>query len=140
LATGCLIATHIKENSMTKGPVLAAIIAVLACASPFCIAANEGDEAKPDLKLVKAAKATFEATQAHFEVGRANVEDLYRWSKRWLESERSSSAARKDHAKRMRNLHETVVARQRVGGQGGEAASFHATEFYLAEAEALERQ
>ncbi|NUP09735.1 MAG: hypothetical protein HOW73_27125 [Polyangiaceae bacterium] len=88
-------------------------------AAPLGIAAavlgSRRAEAAPPSKA-QAAKAAFSATEADFRAGRATAEDVYLWSKRWLEAERTSNAAAaKDHLARMKALEATVKANLQTG-------------------------
>ncbi|HUY32928.1 MAG TPA: hypothetical protein VMV69_09115 [Pirellulales bacterium] len=92
--------------------------------------------------MLKAAKKTYAATQVSYQAGKAPFSETYAWSRRWLEAERALAkdkngelAALKDHWKRMRPSYLKIKALYLGGIKGGEAETFGAAEFYLAEAE-----
>src|SRR5438067_5700436 len=99
---------------MNRSLALSALLAGLLSAGPL-----EAD-ADPDTAATlsrlgtlrrDAARKTYEVTWANYRDRRASADTLYRWSLRWLESERQLSdkqadqlAAFKGHWERMRDL------------------------------------
>ena len=82
-----------------------------------------------------AAKAAFNAVETDFRGGLATCEDVYVWSRRWLDAERSSNAsAAKDHLARMKALETRVKASFNAGTSKNTDVLRCA--FYVAEAEA----
>ena len=92
--------------------------------------------------MLKAAKKTYGATLVSYQAGKAPFSEVYSWSRRWLEAERllakdkdGELAALNDHWKRMNQSYLKIKAWWLGGIKGGEAETFGAAEFYLAEAE-----
>ena len=125
-------------NARRSTPLMVALL--LSCVTFVGMEATRGQQSAPaaaNSKLLDAAKATLKAMQADYEVGRATVEDIYRWSKRVMEAEQQAGVeqAAKDHLARMRELHDGTVAKRERGREGGEARNYQATAYYLAEAQ-----
>jgi hypothetical protein len=90
-------------------------------------------------EIVNAAQEAFKSAQAEHGFQQANVEDLYQWSRRLMEAEQASGKNKKavlDHVTRMRDLHARTEALFKTGAKGGSAFRYHATRYYLLEAEA----
>jgi hypothetical protein len=100
--------------------------------------AEEKQEAKPTSPVVEAADAALKHMREVYDAGRADCEDVYRWSRRLMRAEIEAGA--NDgmpvvrHVKRMRELHDRVAAINRVGGEGGGHFELTATAYYLAKA------
>jgi hypothetical protein len=95
------------------------------------------------LEMLEAARRAFNAYSAEYDTGKADLDTLYVWSRRWMDAQRlgqrndEAVRADADHLARMIKLHGRVDALHRVGGVGGEEATLRAAEFYVAEAKAL---
>jgi beta-lactamase regulating signal transducer with metallopeptidase domain len=92
--------------------------------------------------MLEAAAKTYEATAAGYDAGTAPGQDVYVWSRRWLDAERSLAKNNRDqlaaltaHWERMRALYRRVEALYRHGSKGGELEKYFALRFYVAEAE-----
>jgi hypothetical protein len=92
--------------------------------------------------MLEAAKKTYEATNAGYYAGTAPGPDVYVWSRRWLEAERSLAKNDRDqlaaltaHWERMQSLYKRVERLYRAGSKGGESEKYFALRFYVAEAE-----
>ncbi len=128
---------------MTRHKALLALLAVVLSAGPL----GAGPDADAAAALAKlgvqrrdAARKTYEVVWANYRERRAAEEMVYRWSVRWLESERQLSdqhadqvAACKGHRDRMRDLERLISNLQRSGATTIEEVS--AADYYLAEAE-----
>jgi hypothetical protein len=121
-----------RHFGLTAGGL--SIGALLICSSYAAVEPGT-QRSEVDMRMAAAAKETLKATRALHEVGRASVEDVYRWSQRTLEAEHSSDQAVKEHLDLMRDLHARAVAAKRAGAEGGEENILHATEYFLAQAE-----
>jgi hypothetical protein len=90
---------------------------------------------------VNAARKAYQETDTLYREGRIrDVDRVYLWSQRWLESERDLSSKKADqvaafeaHWKRMKNLEESVRKRYKVGAAA--AIELPAVEYYRLEAE-----
>jgi hypothetical protein len=87
-----------------------------------------------------AARKTYRTTWANYRDGFAGEEQVYRWSKRWLEAERQADprpdrqlAALRDHWERMRQMEKTVKSLQQARAITTDRVT--AAEYYRAEAE-----
>lgn len=101
--------------------------------------AGQGNAIQQNSELVKAANGALQGTRAEYLAGKASVEDVYGWSRRLREAERSEgkkATAMADHVARMRKLHDKVAALYETGSRGGSERDYYATKFYLLEAEA----
>lgn len=108
---------------------------------------NSGQQAKePSVAaktaMLEAAKKTLEATNAGYDAGTAPMPDVYIWSRRVADAERSLArnkreeiAALMGHWSRMAILNRKVGELYHAGSKGGEVERFFATKYYLAEAE-----
>ena len=85
--------------------------------------------------MVQASQKAYESTLAAYRAGDADIEDVYTWSKRWMNADHKSS--RVDHLTRMVELHQHVAKLHREDRRGGEATRYYATLYYVAEAQAL---
>lgn len=121
---------------------VSAVLLLVAVAAP--LRADPDQDAAQLTKLATqrrdAARKTYEVWWANYREGRAPAEILYRWSYRWLQSERLLSpkpadqvAAYKAHWERMRDLDRLVRKLQRTGVTTIDEVS--SAEYYLAEAE-----
>jgi beta-lactamase regulating signal transducer with metallopeptidase domain len=108
----------------------------------------EGTPSQPNVgralleRLARDAAKTYEATTASYDVGTSIMADVYVWSRRWLDAERNLArtdaeeiVAMRAHRHRMKNLFLKVNALYTTGSKGGELEKFHATKYYLAEAD-----
>jgi bla regulator protein blaR1 len=89
---------------------------------------------------LRAARRAYEQTLEAFRAGATrDVEQIYRWSRRWLEAQQGLSgrakdaAAVKDHLARMMDLGKIIEAQYKAGV--ATAADVAAAEYYRAEAE-----
>lgn len=119
-----------------------AVFAIAICGASIWHSQSTADEDRATerhTKLVEAARATLERTQESYDTGNANLEDVYRWSRRLMKAELkanpASPSAVEEHASRMRKLHERVAQQSKFGLVGGNAMALHAAEYYVAEAE-----
>jgi hypothetical protein len=116
------------------------------------IAQDDADKAPPNAEqqakepivaaksaMLEAAKKTLEAINAGYDAGTAPMLDVYLWSRRVAEAERSLAqnkreeiAALMDHWRRMGTLNRKVGALYHAGSKGGEVEKFFATKYYLA--------
>jgi hypothetical protein len=92
--------------------------------------------------MLAAAAKTYEATTAAYNAGTAPGQDVYVWSRRWLEADRNLAKNDRDqlaaltaHWERTHALYKRVEALYRNGSKGGEAEMYFAMRFYVAEAE-----
>lgn len=92
---------------------------------------------KANPQMIEAARRALQATEAIIEAGSTSNEDIYRWSRRLAEAQGLTKEAVKEHADRMRELHNKVRAKNRAGVNGGEEHLLCATRYYVAEAEEL---
>jgi hypothetical protein len=109
-----------------------ALLAVLSVAAPV---AAQG--ASPAAARIAAASRAFGAARSGFQAGTTQLDEVYVWSIRWLESERASSpsrapAATRAHLDRMLALQADV--RSRVAAGLATPAAEAACEYYVAEA------
>jgi hypothetical protein len=115
------------------------IAGFVACLGWLCIspAASEEGFVAPPKTLAEAAEGAYKATAASYEAGRYTVEDMYRWSKRLMESQQANGkhpTAKAEHLARMAQLHQKVSALYATGSHGGDEPSYYATMFYALEA------
>lgn len=105
------------------------------------IAAAEAPN-RADLAATKrdTAKMTYEASLKALQVGRADAEPVYIWSRRWMEAQRDASAKKADriaaleaHRDRMKALRKMTEQRYKAGQ--GSHADVLGVDFYIAEAE-----
>lgn len=109
----------------------------------LCLAAVPASLAGDDVASarVDAAKSAYEAYQAQYSAGAAQVESVYVWSMRLYQSEVAAGrdeAARSGHRARMTALQAFV--RERVAAGMAAATDGHAVNYYVAEAAALSNQ
>jgi hypothetical protein len=105
------------------------------------LAADEPQTDEGALALAKAARSAFDATYSQYETDNATAEDVYRWSRRLMETELQGDrkgTAIADHLARMRGLQELVAVRHKKGVSGGENATYHAATYFLTEARLLQ--
>ena len=98
----------------------------------------DGDE------LVETARAAYEACLAAYETETVGVEDIYRWSRRLLESRIAATAdkqkqreAIRAHVNSMRTLYRKTKSLFDVAARGGQAERMYATKFYWLEAKRM---
>lgn len=107
--------------------------------------------AAADTKALDNAKARMEAARKTYELkwkkwkaaeGINDPEDLYRWSRRWLEAQLDTSDKKTDqvaaysaHVERMKWLEKFIKGLFEVGAKDAFRADVTATEFYRLEAE-----
>ena len=87
----------------------------------------------------EAAEQVLKGTQAHYEAGKATVEDVYRWSRRLMEAQQADGKhpkAREDHLNRLYALKAKAAVLYRSGSRGGDATEYYATTYYLLKDEA----
>jgi hypothetical protein len=115
----------------------AAFISVLTSLAASQLLADKGAAKPIKSPLTEAAWEAYKCTSADSVVGKAGVEDLYRWSKRVMECESVDGfrTATADHAARMREMHAKYDMLAKAGRPPGSAFALAATEFYLIEAE-----
>ena len=123
--------------------LLIAIVAICCCW--LCVLQSQADEeqvVKSESKLVKAAEEAFKATQAEYQFMQSSPEDVYQWSRRWMEAEMKDGAgddAIDRHIARMRELQKKIEALYKTGTRGGSLKNFHAANYYLLDAESLKK-
>jgi hypothetical protein len=121
--------------------LLAAVCILGSCALIVTHATGQNAEQNPaSSKLVESARGALEAASALYEVGQADTETVYLWSRRLVDAEIQAGAgndAALQHVARMRKLHDRVATLNRAGVAGGEELKLHATAFYVEEAQAL---
>jgi hypothetical protein len=156
-----LLETRTKEDSIMKKLILAtAAIALLAMgiarvelvAQPRSgseskkegVAVHNAERAAKQKAMIDAARATYDVKVESYSLGTEVANEVYVWSSYLRSSEVRAAGSRqqattacKEHLDRMQQLHNKVAALQREGARGGEADRFHATQFYVAEAELL---
>jgi hypothetical protein len=127
---------------ISKRLAVAGVVSTFSCGFLLYLAgaaAQESDHEPAESKLETAARATFEATEALYNVGQTDLEDIYRWSRRWMDAELKvnpdNRQPRIDHWRRMKAVFERVAALQANGVAGGEANRFHAAEYFVEEAQ-----
>jgi hypothetical protein len=105
---------------------------------------NVSPTAATEMKQMRAAaRDAYQAVTASYEAGTGKLDDVYLWSKRWMQAEIDSGPAGDakkfygEHQQRMQQLNAVVSAKHRVGAVGGEGELFTAVTFYLAEADFL---
>lgn len=106
-------------------------------------ASKSTSKENPDSELleaqVQAARSAYQQAVRLYEISRAEPEDVYRWSKRWLEVQLQAKqkgqdrlAAGKAHLERMRRLDDQAQAKLKAGAETPER---FATTHYRLEAE-----
>jgi hypothetical protein len=107
-------------------------------------ASRSAEQAAKMQAMIDAARATYEAQSVAYELGTQVASEVYVWSSdlrssqvRAAGSRQEVSKACQEHVDRMKKLHKNVAALANQGARGGEADRFHATKFYVAEAELL---
>jgi hypothetical protein len=145
---------YCEESTMKRILIFGVGLAALSATGPWerlDARARAVDDEKPAIPIrvdaskqamLKAAKNTYEATRAAYEVGTETLANVFLWSRRWLEAElavteddETELAAFNAHWDRMNQIHGKIKALFGQGVRGGEAEKLHASEFYLAEAE-----
>jgi hypothetical protein len=119
--------------------VAAVVFAALGMACISHLQAEDPEKGQRIPEIVKEAELAFRSTQAQYQFQQATVEDMYRWSRRWMEAELAHETNKKavfDHLARMRDLNKKVEVLFKIGANGGQADYVHATRYYLLEAEA----
>jgi beta-lactamase regulating signal transducer with metallopeptidase domain len=154
-----LLDTQTKEDSIMKKLFLAAIaialltvgavrVELVAQALPDAVTTSPDSTPQNPQRAAKfqamadAAQKTYDAVDELFMLGTGSHTEVYVWSS-YIRSAQVRVAASRDerikasqkHLDRMQNLHKKVAALQREQARGGEADKFHATQFYVAEAE-----
>ncbi len=117
-------------------------VAVVACCD-ISIGQLGAADTTPETRMADAAKQAYSATEAAYQAGTIQgIDQLYIWSRRWMEAELKLAAAPGEqrkvymaHLERMKALNRETAAKFNMGAVGGEAEKFHASEYYLAEAE-----
>jgi outer membrane protein TolC len=89
---------------------------------------------------VEAAAKAFETAEKSYATGQSTAEQVYLWSRRWLEARRDladnqaeRAAAVEAHLGRLQMLRKTITARYKVGN--APYAEVTGAEFYVVEAE-----
>ena len=117
--------------------VILAVLTFVASVATLRPQSLSSSEAEPDVELATAAKSAYMAVLAAYNTGDSSIDDLYRWSVRWMDAEGRSQPAKMEHLKRMEYLHRKVSALHAQSAVGGEDATFWATTFYVAEAKSI---
>jgi hypothetical protein len=154
-----LLETQTKEDSIMKKLILAAVAIVLfifgvvrvelvAQALPDAVTKSPDSTPQNPQRTAKfqamadAAQRTYGAVNELFKLGQGSHTEVYVWSSYIRSAQVRAAASREErtkacqkHLERMQSLHNQVAALQREGARGGEADKFHATQFYVAEAE-----
>jgi beta-lactamase regulating signal transducer with metallopeptidase domain len=106
------------------------------------VAVRNAEVAAKQQAMIDAARATYDVQMEQYKLGTQAPNEVYVWSSylrssqvRVADSRQQVINACQEHIDRMQRLHKYVVALQREGARGGEADKFHATQFYVAEAE-----
>ncbi len=110
------------------------ILVMLAAVTPAFADASAATATLVKARTDSAAKA-YAAAEARYKAGAGDIENVYRWSVRWLESQRDSAAkpAAQDHLKRMQALETAAKARASSGMATADEAT--AAEYFRAEAQ-----
>ena len=93
--------------------------------------------------LQNAAQQTYEATASSYEAGTSKSSEVYDWSRKCAAeimkamNQEQALQASTEHLERMRKLHKKVKALHDEGSRGGEMSVYHASRFYVAEAELM---
>ena len=100
--------------------------------------ADPEPSAEPQTALEKAAEQAYFAHVIAFENDYANIDDVYRWSRRWTEAELRANRDRQksafDHLQRMQRFYLRAVALRKAGAKGGSTETVNATTYYVEEA------
>ncbi len=118
-----------------RNSIVLALGGFLAMSALICQAAQiPGNPPRTALEI--AAQSAYQATYATYLADRAEVEGIYRWSRRVKEAELAAGKgkAAEDHLQRMQQLHQRVAALFKAGAAGASAIDLHATEYYVAKA------
>lgn len=162
-----VLAKQSLEDSKMKKLLVGSLAAglVLLCAVRIDLVAQESGDSSADAgrdasggtarveqaeAMVQAAKAAYESTAVEYDLGNVLMENLYVWSRRWLDAEltliaeqwrgndarmRASRAeAFRKHLKRMERLHERIAVLYKAAAIGGEATNYFGSKFFVAEA------
>ena len=117
-------------------------MALVAAAGAVALPAQDAEKLAPrKAALVRVAEATYWKHKELYVAQLATAEDLYLWSRRWMEAQLASDlrevkiAAAREHLARMTQLEAATVIRHEAGRES--AAVEAAAEFYRVEAELL---
>lgn len=122
-------------------PVVAigCLVAAAALLMAFRINADQIRKPQNAPEMVETAKNALRSTMAAQLAGRATIEDIYQWSRRLMDAElvAGTATASADHLERMDTLHKKVEALYKTASKGGSEDKYHASKFYLLEAQAM---
>jgi hypothetical protein len=117
--------------------ILGTVTAILVAFKPTT-GADPDKPTGPQAELVEAAKQAYFATVIDHNEDFATLDDVYRWSRRWMKAELKANPNNKkpriDHRERMQNYHDRIVALHKAGAKGGETSKRNASAYYVAEA------
>jgi hypothetical protein len=122
--------------------VIGGLIATVALLTGFQVNADETRTAGNGDEMVDAAKDALVFTTAANEAGRATIEDVYQWSLRLMNAEKSAgmAGAAANQLKRMDNLHQRADLLYQAKAKGSSVFKVSASKFYLLEAQAMARE
>ena len=128
---------------MSRRLALLGLVTLVAAAGAVALPADDAEKLSArQAALVRAAERAYWGHKASYEAGRATAEDLYLWSRRWMEAAQSASdrredkiAAAREHLARMTQMEAVIVTQSETGLASTAAES--AAEFYRVEAELL---
>ena len=152
-AVGCRANCSVKHSgspqscrqrcNMNRRPFSLVLVgAISASLAMVCLPRLQAEDPKPEQEkpeILEAAKAALMATQAEYQFGQADVEDIYAWSRRLMEEEIKHGANKKaalEHVIRMRNLSQRAEALFKHGAKGGTERKYQATRYYHLKAKA----
>jgi beta-lactamase regulating signal transducer with metallopeptidase domain len=137
-----------KEDSAMKKIMVCSVVALVLAIGVFRVELV-GEEVTADAnpsrqvtEMIDAAKKAFSASQAAYDAGTITMDNVYVWSRHWLQASLAGATNQKqrldgylDHRARMMQLFKKTSALFHAGSKGGEADKYYATKFYVAEAE-----
>jgi hypothetical protein len=133
-----------KPMSVNRLAVPTAVLGVVFLASTLAPSAPKEDKGPPPWELargkVNAAQKTCMALALEYLDGKATVEQVHQWSRRWMDAEREASSRKadqieslKNHASRMQQLEQ--AAQERLQKRKGLSSDVSAAEYHRLEAE-----
>jgi hypothetical protein len=141
-ARGQMISCNRLEDTAMKKFAVCMVIGLFVAES---IAQEPVKPIQPAIELqamVKAAQRTYEANERAYEAENTTLDELYIWSRRWMQAATEAAAtpperfmASHAHRARMQLLLSRVSALHKTQQRGGEDQKYYAAMFYLAEAD-----
>jgi hypothetical protein len=121
-----------------------AVVGVVFLASALAPSAPKEDKGAPPWELIRgkvnSAQRTCMSVALEYMDGKATVEQVHQWSRRWMDAEREANSrkadqleALKSHVSRMRQLEQ--AAQERLQKRKGLASDVPAAEYHRLEAE-----